>query len=111
MLATFRRELAEQHGEQLRLLRKQLQTAPSLESSSWEGYLQRGIEELDRDLQTPASLGNIPGVDPENGDDVLLQVFQTTIADFGRAIAAWPAIRIAAQQVTTRLLDKGQLAP
>ena len=111
LLATFRKELTEQHSEQLRLLRGQLQDAQSLGSSSWEGYLQRGIEEIDRELQTPASPGNIPGVDPENGDDALLQIFQTTIADFGRAIAAWPAIRGSAQDVTTRLMDKGQLAP
>jgi hypothetical protein len=111
LLATFRRELAQQHGEQLRLLREQLKAAPSLESSAWEGYLQRGIEEVNRNLQTPASLGNIPGVDPENGDDALIQVFQAAIADFGRAIAAWPAIRNTAQHVTARLIDKGQLAP
>jgi hypothetical protein len=104
LLALFRKELNGRRAEQLRHLQAQLQAAPAHGDPDWEAYLGRGINELTRALQVPVSIVDVPGMPRNATETQLLGQFRRAIAEFGRAVAAWPVIRGAAQRVVQRLV-------
>ena len=109
LLATFRSEMARQYAEQLQLLRQHAKDAASLESSGWEGYIQRGIEEVSSALQSPADPLAIPGADSGASQEGLVLEIQRNMGDFGKAVLAWPAIRQCAANAVEQLLEAGEL--
>jgi hypothetical protein len=111
LLATFRKEMASSRAAQLAILQKQMQSAPALGSSAWEDYLQRAIELIRRELESPADPLSIPGVDASADEGALLRSFQRSTAEFSNALAAWPTVREAAERITTQLLENNELAP
>ena len=109
LLATFRSEMAKQYAEQLQLLQRHAQNAPSLDSDSWQEYLQQGIKELSTALQSPANPLAIPGAAAGASLEDLALAIQGSMAGFGNAVLAWPTIRQCAASVVKQLLEDGEL--
>ena len=111
LVATLRTELAQQHAEQLRLLDQQLKTAPDLGSQNWEGYLKRGVEEVNTALQTPINISDIPHAPRELDEEELMGTAKSVMADFGSALMAWPGLREVAVKVCSQMIVSGEMAP
>lgn len=110
LLAILRKELTTMRAEQVTNLQQQVQSAPKLGSSDWVSYLQRSIEEVSRELQSPVDLMSTPDVDASAGEAAIVQSFQDALTEFGNALAAWPGIRRASAQIILSMLESGELS-
>ena len=111
LLASFRAELALQHADQLQQLARQQRQAQALGSRNWEAYLERGVEEVNQALQSPANPLDIPGVPGELTEEALLSRVKAIMSEFSAALTGWPALRTAAATITSQMLASGELLP
>jgi hypothetical protein len=110
LLYDYRAELARGHADQLRILKSQLAKAQSLPSDSWKGYLERGIDEVQRALAAlhgPSELVKDGAAD----NDALLNKFRDMAAGFASALEAWPVVREASVPIASEMIGSGALKP
>ncbi|KGE03043.1 hypothetical protein [Pseudohaliea rubra] len=97
LLLDYRREQAKGQAHQLHLLRLQAAKARELPSLNWQGYLKRGIEEVQGSIAEIHGPARIRGVPAGSTDEALVGVFRGYAAHWAAALDAWPAVREAAQ--------------
>lgn len=93
LLLDYRREVAKGHAIQLHSLRSQLARTRDFESGNWQGYLERGIVELEQALQKEWSPEHINGVSDEGGAERLVKDFKVLANGFQQGLLAWPHMR------------------
>jgi hypothetical protein len=93
LVLDYRRELARSQADQLYNLRSQLARARELPSLNWQGYLKRGVGEVQAALGEVHSPARIHGA-PEGGDEAtVIDLFRALATGWAAALDAWPALR------------------
>jgi hypothetical protein len=101
LLLDYRRERGKSQAESLVRLRTQAARARELPSLNWQGYLQRGVEEVSaslQDIQSPTAIG---GTAPGATEAELVGEFRRLAQGWAAALEAWPAVREACQRVAS----------
>lgn len=93
LLLDYRREVAKGHAVQLHSLRAQLARTRDFESGNWQGYLERGIVELEQALQREWSPTDISGVADSADQEELITELKEMLRGFASALSAWEAMR------------------
>jgi hypothetical protein len=105
LLLDYRREVAKVHAHQLLLIREQLAQSKDLPSNTWQGYLNRGVEEVQQALARAWSPTEITGAPRDSSDTAMMEAFRDLLRGFAAALEAWPAVRDIADEQARRVLD------
>ncbi|MEQ8515851.1 MAG: hypothetical protein RIC38_09635 [Chromatocurvus sp.] len=109
LLLDYRHELARGHADQLRMLNQQLQRSSDLPSNNWQGYLKRGVEEMQQVLVNPRSPTQLKGIPEGTPEAEVLAEFRELARGWADALDAWVAVREASVDVIRGLVDDGAL--
>jgi len=110
LLLDYRTELARGHADQLRMLNQQLQRSADLPSGNWQGYLKRGMEEMQQVLVNPRSPTQLKGVPEGTTEAEVLAEFRVLARGWADALEGWVAVREASVEVVRELVDNGAMA-
>ena len=111
LLLDYRAELARVHAHALYLLQDQYARSEKLRSGEWQGYLRRGIEEVQRAISTSQSPTGIRGIPANATEAELLRQFSDMALGFAAALAGWVEMREVAAGLATELIDSRKLLP
>ncbi len=111
LLLDYRAELARVHAHALYLLQDQYARSEKLRSGEWQGYLRRGIEEVQRAISTSQSPTGIRGIPANATEAELLRQFRDMALGFAAALAGWVEMREVAAGLATELIDSRKLLP
>ena len=109
-MTLFRSEVAEFQRNQEEILAGKLNDGLA-RPARWQQYLQERLSNITIAMGKEASLGEIAGMPDDISDREILDTFRQYMGEFAMALAAWPAIRAAAETVANELLQSGELAP
>ncbi|TCO69875.1 hypothetical protein [Chromatocurvus halotolerans] len=110
LLLDYRTELARGHADQLRALNQQFQRSRDLPSNNWQGYLQRGMEEMQQVLVNPRSPTQLKGIAEGTSEAEVLARFRELARGWADALDGWVAVREASVTVVRELVDDGVMA-
>jgi len=110
LLLDYRTELARGHSDQLRMLNQQLQRSRDLPSGNWQGYLQRGMEEMQQVLVNPRSPTQLKGVPEGTSEAEVLEEFRELARGWADALDGWVDLREASVDVVRGLVGDGAMA-
>jgi hypothetical protein len=80
-------------------------------SVEWQGYLRRGIEEVQLAISASQSPTGISGIPANATETELLREFRDMARGFAAALAGWVEMREVASGLATELIDSRQLLP
>lgn len=100
LLLDYRREQAKAQADKLHGLRVQLARAEELPSINWQGYLKRGVQELQQSIAEVHGPSRISGVPAGATDEAVIDEFRALATGWGAALDAWPAMREAAREAS-----------
>jgi hypothetical protein len=110
LLLDYRTELARGHSDQVRMLNQQFERARDLPSANWQGYLQRGMEEMQGVLLAPRSPTQMKGIQAGTTEAEVVEKFRALARGWADALEGWAAVREASVGVTRELLGDGVMA-
>lgn len=110
LLLDYRTELARGHADQLRALNQQLQRSKDLPSNNWQGYLQRGMEEMQQVLVNPRSPTQLGGIAEGASEAEVLDRFRELARGWADALDGWGEIREASVGLVRGLMDAKKMA-
>ena len=110
LLLDYRSELARGHSDQLRVLNQQLQRSKDLPSANWQGYLKRGVEEMQQVLVNPRSPTQLKGIPEGTGEAEVLAQFRELARGWADALEGWASVREASVEVVRSLVANGTMA-
>jgi hypothetical protein len=111
LLLDYRAELAKGQADQLHILQGQFARAQQLPSPEWQGYLKRGIEDVQQALMLAQSPTGITGVPPEASELELIAEFRRLARGFAAALAGWVAMREVSAELTAGLVSSRAILP
>ncbi|MEM1144755.1 MAG: hypothetical protein AAGI88_19405 [Pseudomonadota bacterium] len=97
LLIDYRREMGKSHSMSLFRLSEQRRRTASMNSATWTGYLDRGIEELQGAIArewSPTALDEAP---KDATSESMIEGFRSLLNGYAAALDAWPAVRDRAQ--------------
>ncbi|MEO0435756.1 MAG: hypothetical protein AAF098_02490 [Pseudomonadota bacterium] len=93
MLLDYRREVAKSHSMLLNKITKQQASTKDFNSANWQGYLRRGVSELQAALQKEWSPKDIREVPDNKSLEEVCDGFRKMLLGYASALDAWPSIR------------------
>jgi hypothetical protein len=111
LLLDFRTALARVHASQLYILQNQWSRTEKFHSAELQGYLRRGIEELQLALSVNQSPTNIRGIPANATEAELLAQFRDMVRGFAAALAGWVEIRSVAAELTEGMIHSKNMLP
>ncbi len=111
LLLDYRAELARGHADQLYLLQDQFARSDKFNSAEWQGYLKRGIEEIQRAIAVHQSPTGIRGIPASATESELLAEFRDMARGFAAALTGWVEMRSVAEGLTDELISSKKILP
>ena len=99
LLIDYRREVGKSLAMSLYRLSEQRRRTADMNSATWTGYLDRGIEELQAALPREWNPTAIDEAPRDATSDSMIEGFRGLLIDYAAALDAWPAIRDRAQRI------------
>lgn len=93
LLLDYRREVAKSHAMLLYKLTDQRHRTADMNSATWTGYLDRGIEELQGAIQREWSPTAIEDAPKDATNESMIDGFRWLLTGYAGALDAWPAMR------------------
>jgi hypothetical protein len=111
LLLDFRKALARGHAEHLYLLQSQLLRTEKFYSADLQGYLRRGIEELQVALSVHHSPTDINGIPANTTEGELIAQFRSMAEGFAAGLVGWVEIRSVASTLTEEMISAKKMLP
>jgi hypothetical protein len=111
LLLDFRAALASVHAGQLYTLQNQFSRTEKFHSAELQGYLRRGIEELQLAISVSHSPTGIRGVPANITEAELIAQFRSLAQGFAAGLAGWVEIRGVASELTEEMIRSKKMLP
>tara|TARA_R110001592_G_scaffold215025_1_gene468204 strand:- start:59816 stop:61657 length:1842 start_codon:yes stop_codon:yes gene_type:complete len=107
----YRSELARGQAEKVHIMMAKYEEAQKMPSPEWQGYIKRGLEEVQQALVTPQQPTGIQGIPEGLTEAALLQEFRDLATGFAAALNGWVEMREVASTLADDMIAARTIYP